>query len=160
MSRAPSTASSAASTLSVRYNGKDMTLEEMIASAYKDIQGCLTQSEVQLLLLAASEDQSIDDETDFRLCAIAEAKIIDLADDLAYLVGEPPLIAAEIRDTPPSPEAKAWWVAFKAERKIAAATKTALRKQQAADDKLARKALTTSNKSGTLAGGTLERKTQ
>jgi hypothetical protein len=144
--RAPSTSSSAASTLSVRFGGETMTLEEAIKKSVADIQNMFNQLEMQLVLLAAAQDQSIDDEADFRMCVEMEEKCQDIVDGMQYLLGELPDIAAEIRSDPPSKEARAWWTARKKERAAAFAALNAKRKEAAAAEKVARKALTAQTK--------------
>lgn len=118
-----------------------MSLEESVNLCMKNVITLFMEMQNTMILLANATDQSVDDEEDFRICCEAEFKCLDIVDQMCYLIAELPEIAADIRDKPPSPAAKAWWVEKKAERKIAYAALTARRKTAAAEDKLARKAM-------------------
>ena len=142
----PSQASSAASVRSVTFNGEQMMLDQVIPATIKKIQDMLNETEMQLILLAAAEDQSVDDETDFQMCVDLERKVAILVDGMQYHLGKLNDVTAEIRDVPPSKESRAWYVALKKEWAAQDAARNALRKDQAMAEKATRKAMVAEQK--------------
>ena len=114
-----SVASSAASETSCVFNGEILNVEQALDRVTRDAQQRLTDLQMSLRQLCAAEDQSIDDEEDFKMCVQREDEVTDFVNGLSELLGELPQIAADIRGDCPK-ECRAWWAEHKAKRKEAA----------------------------------------
>ncbi len=112
-----SVASSAASSTSCVYDGRIMDVETMLDNVTRSAQGRLTDLQMALRLLCASEDQSTGtDDDDFRECVRLEDEVTSFVEGLALLLSELPQIAAEIRGKCPA-ESKIWYAKHKDARK-------------------------------------------
>jgi hypothetical protein len=128
-----SCASSAASTRSVVFQGREVTLEEALESTIRGCQTNLTALQVNLRQLAQMEggEQALDDDEDFQLAVRLEDECFDLVSGLANLFAELPPIARDIVGGPPTPASKKWYAAHKAERKAAFAAQKAAKAAEA-----------------------------
>ncbi len=121
-------------------------VDQVVPKTIKKIQTMLNEVEMQLILIAAAEDQTVDDETDFQECVMLERKVALLVDGMQYHLGKLNDVTAEMRDVPPSKEARAWWTALKKEWAIVDAARNAQRKELAAAEKADRKAAAAESK--------------
>ncbi len=112
-----SVASSCASETSCIFNGEVMSVETALDRVVRDAQGRLTSLQLSLRLLCAGDEQSIDDDQDFRECVRLEDEVTDFVEGLALLLSELPAIAGDIRGSCP-PESKIWYKAHKDARKL------------------------------------------
>ena len=111
-----STTSSAASMISVSYQGKEMTLDECLDECCRGIQGKLNSLQVALRNLAQQSEQEVDDCEDFKICVELEDETVDLISGLTELLSELPGIASDIRGNPPK-EMRDWYKQHKLDRK-------------------------------------------
>ena len=112
-----STTSSAASMISVSYQGKEMSLEECLDEVIRGVQGKLNCLQVALRNLAQQSEQEIEPEDDFKICVELENETVDLISGLTELLSELPGIAAEIRGSCPK-ECRDWYKTHKETRKL------------------------------------------
>ena len=111
-----STTSSAASFISVAFDGKVMSLEEALDENFRQIQKMLTGLHVKMRQLAALTEQEIDEDEDFRESVLFEDDAFDFVTGMVRLLEEIPLMARTITGTAPA-ECKEWYTAHKAARK-------------------------------------------
>ena len=123
-----SVASSAASNISVNYQGREMSLEECIDECARGIQQKINDLQVALRNLAAVTEQDIDEVEDFKMCVDLEDETNDLISGLVELLEELPEIAADIRGKSPK-ECKEWYAGHKAQRKDEKAREKAQKKE-------------------------------
>jgi hypothetical protein len=122
--------SSAASERSCTFQGAEMSVEDALESTVRQTQQCLNNLQQRLRELCSQDEQRVDDFEDMVECVTLEDQTCDLVETITNLLNELPQIAAEIRGPCP-PEAKAWWTAHKAERKVHLAAESAKRKEAA-----------------------------
>ena len=111
--------SSAASNLSVSLGGREMSLEQALDEATKEIQEGLNTLQIQLRALAMAEEQFIEDD-DWMESVALEDIVGDVCDGLKELLDELKDITRTIVDKPPNKELRAWWADHKRARKEAA----------------------------------------
>jgi len=111
-----SVASSAASCISVAYDGQVMSLEDALDKAMKGIQQRMNDLHFKMTALAALTEQEVDDESDFKESVEFEDVCEDLVDGMIHLLKELPDMAAKIRGTCPK-ECREWYKLHRAERK-------------------------------------------
>ena len=130
-----SVASSAASTRSVSYQGEEMTVDQMLDTIMREVQGAINGLHVSLRNLCALEEQEVDPDDDFREAVALEDATLDLCETITTMLKDLVPVVADLRGTPPTKESKAWWAAHKAEKKAQAAQQKAERKAEIAAEK-------------------------
>jgi hypothetical protein len=121
-------ASSSASATSCVLQGRVVTVEEALDQVTRDAQGRLTELQIALRNLCAVEDQSIDEEDDFKNAVSLGDQVEDFVTGLADLLSELPQIAADI--VGPAPKAlKDWYKTHTASRKEKAKARQSERKE-------------------------------
>src|SRR5687767_511763 len=103
-----SVASSAASCISVAFDGRVMTLEAALDETMIGIQKQLNTLHVEMRRLAALTEQEVDEEEDFKESVAFEDSAYDLVTGMVRLLEEIPSMAAEIRGKA-TPECKDWF---------------------------------------------------
>ena len=111
-----SQASSAASMCSVNFQGVEMSLEQALDETIRGVQNNLNELQCALRNLAAVEEQSVEQDEDFKNAVELEDTTVDLVEGLVSLLEELPRIAAEIRGKCPK-ELKEWYAGQKLRRK-------------------------------------------
>src|SRR3954452_2238384 len=100
-----SVASSAASCISVSFDGRVMTLEEALDDNFRQIQRMLTNLNVEMRQLAAKTEQEIDEDEDFKESVLFEDSATDR---MVRLLEEIPPMAHMITGTAPA-ACKEWF---------------------------------------------------
>lgn len=143
-----SVCSSAASERSITYDGREMTVEQMLDQLIRQIQGGLNNLQMNLRNMCSLEEQTIDDDEDFREMVTLSDSTEDLTALLIHYLSELPVVVHEIRGPAP-PGSKAWFAQHQAQRRTAATAErerlreeTRAAKEEAKAAKLADKAAT------------------
>ena len=135
-----SVCSSAASERSITYDGQEMTVDMMLDHLIKQIQGGLNSLQMNLRNMCSLEDQSIDDDEDFRQIVSLSDSTEDLTALLIHHLSELPPVLHEIRGPAP-PGSKAWFTQHQAQRRQQAiAERERLREESRASKEAAREA--------------------
>ena len=119
-----SVASSAMSSISVVFEGREQTLEEALDSCMQGIQKRLNNLHMEMRRLAALTEQEIDEVEDFKESVEFEDNAFDLVSGMIRLLKEIPLMARDITGTAPA-ECKEWFAAHKEDRKVKLAAEEA-----------------------------------
>jgi hypothetical protein len=127
-----SVASSAASCISVAFDGKVTSMEEALDENFRQIQRMLTGLHMKMRQLAALTEQEVDEETDFKESVLFEDAAYDFVSGMVRLLEEIPPMARTITGTAPK-ECKEWYTQHKEARKAKLAMEKADHK--AASDK-------------------------
>jgi len=123
----------------VSFQGQELTVDEMLETIVREVQGCLNSLHVSLRNLAALEEQEVDPDEDYKEAVALEDATIDLTDVINALLKDLIPVVADLRGPPPSKEARAWWTAHKAARKTELARAKAERKAEEQAAKEAKK---------------------
>ena len=130
--------SSAASERSVTYDGQEMSVEQMLDQLIRNIQGGLNNLQVNLRNMCSLEEQTVDDDEDFREMVGLSDSTEDLTAMLIHYLSELPVVVHEIRGPAP-PGSKAWFTQHQAQRRAAAtAERERLREEARAGKEAAR----------------------
>ena len=130
--------SSAASERSVTYDGQEMTVEQMLDQLIRQIQSGLNNLQVNLRNMCSLEEQTVDDDEDFREMVGLSDSTEDLTSMLIHYLSELPTVLHEIRGPAP-PGSKTWFTQHQAQRRAAAtAERERLREEARAGKEAAR----------------------
>jgi hypothetical protein len=105
--------SSNGSCLSINYEGKDMTVEELLDTTINAIQKHLNDVQMQLRQCAQSDDRN---DTYEEVTEFTDA-IEDDVDSMIELFSDLKQVASQIRGKPPDNESKKWYEEHKQKRK-------------------------------------------
>ena len=131
--------SSAASERSVSFQGEEMSAEQIMDTIIKEVQGALNGLQVALRNFCALEEQSVDENEDFKEAVALEDATIDLCDTINQILKDLVPVVGDIRGPAPK-ESKAWWTTHKLERKAERKAEADARKADIAAAKIARNA--------------------
>ncbi len=139
-----SVCSSASSERSITYDGVEQSVEQMLDSLIRNIQGGLNSLQMNLRRMCAAEDQALlDDDSDYKEIVALSDETEDLTALLVHYLTELGPVLHEIRGPPP-PESKAWFTQHVAQRRAqATANRERLRDEARTakeEDKAARQA--------------------
>jgi hypothetical protein len=149
-----SVASSAASCISVTFDGRVMTLEEALDDNFRQIQRMLTNLNMEMRRLAAKTEQEIDEVEDFRESVLFEDVSFDLVTGMVRLLEEIPPMARMITGNAPA-ECKEWYRLHKEQRKIKLTQEKAEHKVRTDKAKLELKAVLKGESTGNATHGGL-----
>ena len=135
----PSVASSAASNISVVFEGRAQTLEEALDACMMGIGQRLTDLHMAMRHLASLTEQEIDEVSDFKESVEFEHRATDLVRNMVRLLEEIPPMAHEITGKPPA-ECKDWYSNLVTQRKAKLVTELADYKAATAQAKASLKA--------------------
>jgi hypothetical protein len=109
--------SSAKSSMSVSYCGSEMPLEQALDDVFMKLQQHLNNSHCAVRSMAMLEDQSTDEESDFKDCVKYDDIIQDDTSGMIELFKDLKNISKQVLGKPPNPEMKAWYMHHQAQRK-------------------------------------------
>ena len=109
--------SSAKSSMSVSYCGSELPLEEALDDVLQKLQQHLNNAHCAVRSMSMLEEQSMDEDSDFKEAAKYNDLIQDDTDGMIALFKELKSISKQVFGKPPNPEMKAWYGYHQAQRK-------------------------------------------
>ena len=109
--------SSARSSMSVSYCGSEVALEEALDDVFQQLQQHLNNSHCAVRSMSMLEEQSIDEDSDFKDCVKYDDVIQDDIDGMIALFKDLKSISKQVLGKPPNPDMKLWYVNHQTQRK-------------------------------------------
>ena len=109
--------SSARSSMSVSYCGSEVALEEALDDVFQKLQQHLNNSHCAVRSMSMLEEQSMDEDEDFKDCVKYNDIIQDDTDGMIALFKDLKSISKQVLGKPPNPDMKTWYVNHQAARK-------------------------------------------
>ena len=109
--------SSARSSMSVSYCGSEMPLEQALDDVFQKLQQHLNSSHCAVRSMSMLEEQSMDENEDFKDCVKYDDIIQDDTDGMIALFKDLKSISKQVLGKPPNPDMKAWYVNHQTQRK-------------------------------------------
>ena len=105
------------SSMSVSYCGSEMPLEQALYDVFQKLQQHLNNSHCAVRSMAMSEDQSMDEDDDFKDLVKYNDIIQDDTDGMIELFKDLKSISKQVLGKPPNPDMKAWLTNHQNQRK-------------------------------------------
>lgn len=105
------------SSMSVSYCGSEMPLEQALDDVFQKLQQHLNAAHCAVRSMSMAEDQSMDEEDDFKELVKYNDIIQDDTDGMIELFKDLKNISKQVLGKPPNPNMKAWYVNHQAQRK-------------------------------------------
>ena len=109
--------SSARSSMSVSYCGSEVALEEALDDVFQKLQQHLNDAHCAVRSMSMLEEQSMDEDEDFKEATKYDDTIQDDVDGMIALFKDLKSISKQVLGKPPNPDMKAWYVNHQAARK-------------------------------------------
>ena len=109
--------SSARSSMSVSYCGSEVALEEALDDVFQKLQQHLNDAHCAVRSMSMLEEQSMDEDEDFKDCVKYNDIIQDDTDGMIDLFKDLKSISKQVLGKPPNPDMKAWYVNHQTQRK-------------------------------------------
>ena len=109
--------SSARSSMLVSYCGSEMPLEQALDDVFQKLQQHLNNSHCAVRSMSMLEEQSMDENEDFKDCVKYNDIIQDDTSGMIDLFKDLKSISNQVLGKPPNPDMKAWYVNHQAQRK-------------------------------------------
>ena len=105
------------SSISVSYCGSEMPLEQALDDVFQKLQQHLNAAHCAVRSMAMSEDQSMDEDDDFKDLVKYNDIIQDDTDGMIELFKDLKSISKQVLGKPPNPDMKAWYVYHQSQNK-------------------------------------------
>ena len=109
--------SSARSSMSVSYCGSEMPLEEALDDVFQKLQQHLNDAHCAVRSMSMLEEQSMDEDSDFKEATKYDNAIQDDVDNMIALFKDLKSISKHVLGKPPNPDMKAWYAHNQTQRK-------------------------------------------
>jgi hypothetical protein len=109
--------SSAKSSMSVSYCGSEMPLEEALDDIFKKLQQHLNDSHCAVRSMSMLEEQSMDEDSDWKEATKYDNIIQDDVDGMIALFRDLKSISKQVLGKAPNPDMKAWYTHNQSQRK-------------------------------------------
>ena len=109
--------SSARSSMPVSYCGSEMPLEQALDDVFQKLQQHLNDAHCAVRSMSMLEEQSMDEDEDFKEATKYDDTIQDDVDGMIALFKDLKSISKQVLGKPPNPDMKAWYVNHQAQRK-------------------------------------------
>ena len=109
--------SSARSSMSVSYCGSEVALEEALDDVFQKLQQHLNDAHCAVRSMSMLEEQSMDEDEDFKEATKYDDTIQDDVDGMIALFRDLKSISKQVLGKPPNPDMKAWYVNHQTQRK-------------------------------------------
>ena len=109
--------SSARSSMSVSYCGSEVALEEALDDVFQKLQQHLNDAHCAVRSMSMLEEQSMDEDEDFKEATKYDDIIQDDVDGMIALFKDLKSISKQVLGKPPNPDMKAWYVNHQTQRK-------------------------------------------
>ena len=109
--------SSARSSMSVSYCGSEVALEEALDDVFQKLQQHLNDAHCAVRSMSMLEEQSMDEDEDFKEATKYDDTIQDDVDGMIALFKDLKSISKQVLGKPPNPDMKTWYVNHQAARK-------------------------------------------
>ena len=109
--------SSARSSMSVSYCGSEVALEEALDDVFQKLQQHLNDAHCAVRSMSMLEEQSMDEDEDFKDCVKYNDIIQDDTDGMIDLFKDLKSISKQVLGKPPNPDMKAWYANHQTQRK-------------------------------------------
>ena len=109
--------SSARSSMSVSYCGSEVALEEALDDVFQKLQQHLNDAHCAVRSMSMLEEQSMDEDEDFKEATKYDDTIQDDVDGMIALFKDLKSISKQVLGKPPNPDMKAWYVNHQTQRK-------------------------------------------
>ena len=109
--------SSARSSMSVSYCGSEMPLEQALDDVFQKLQQHLNNSHCAVRSMSMLEEQSMDEDEDFKEATKYDDIIQDDVDGMIALFKDLKSISKQVLGKPPNPDMKTWYANHQTQRK-------------------------------------------